>query len=137
MEYPISSCHEKELFAKVKESEKIIEGFVKNYNTVYKVNLLNDSYITVKADKDMFEQSLNFKKFGEAVDAIISKKIFEPDKQKMRNELRYKTIFQKLETNPTYTVDFRTLNNEVSTWNEMKIATLDENQILIGFTNKN
>ncbi len=129
--------YEKELFAKVKESEKIIEGFVKNYNTVYKVNLLNDSYITVKADKDMFEQSLNFKKFGEAVDAIISKKIFEPDKQKMRNELRYKTIFQKLETNPTCTVDFRTLSNGVSTWNEMKIATLDENQILIGFTNKN
>lgn len=128
---------EKELLAQVKESEKVSESFIKAYSVVYKVNINNDTFTILRMDKNMIGYGMNFETFSQAVDFFINDVVFEPDKEKMRYELDYTTLRQRIASRASYSTEYRILKNGSSVWHEMVVKVVDENQVAIGFVPRN
>ena len=127
---------QKETQKKEEASEKLINNFIRRYNMAYRVNIPDDTYVVLKAKKMDIGRGMEFAHFTEALAFFCDNVVFEPDKAMMRRELTYERFRQHLAEKKTYTLEYRALINDVTSWHEMTISWISDDDIAIGFMPK-
>ena len=140
---------------KTEQSGKLIDAFIREYTTVYRVNLETGEYTTLRAMDDVEKTFRISSDISANLMNLVNNFVAESDRERMTEEFDLKTIARKLKDNPIYSVEFRCLvnlvpegegwtydrakldysvsDNIVGLWHRVTFSKIDENEVLIGF----
>ena len=119
------------------EQQALIDNFVKGFDIAYKVNMDTDTFSVLRSIVAIEGYDPGNTDFAPIAKYFVGKIVFERDRNKMRTEIGFERIRQRVVTEPEYTVEYRDILHEFPIWNEMTIRSLDESNILIGFAPAN
>lgn len=121
-------------FAEIDNSNRLIETIVSDYTLVYTANLAENTFRILKFDENALDgEKREFELFSELLQFFIDEIIHPTDKEKMRKEFDFDTLRQKAEQNKNYSLEYRTLIDGISSWNEMYVSYVAEDIIGIAF----
>lgn len=125
-----------ERFKFSEDSRKLIDNIAASYNVAYCVNMSEDSFRLLRMDDIIIGKDEDFATFSDVVEFLITRILLPSERDRMRHELNYETIRNKLSLTKSYNVEYRILLNGLAEWHEMKITSIDDNNIVIGFASK-
>jgi len=134
------SGNEEELQQVLKEvetSHKFIESVSSEYDNVYKINKETGELTELWAGDKGFVPEKNDADVNSLIEEYISKYVFEPDREMLRREFDIKYVSSKLATQDRYTVLYREYKKDHVVWQEAEVIAIDENNLVIGFKEKN
>ena len=114
------------------DMRRLVGNFAKNYKIAYMVNLADDTYFDInnpRAEKSKLT-------FSENAERITSSQIYPQDQDKMRRELDFDVIREKISETGTYIVEYRSVSDGIPRWSEMTVTTMGKDQVAIGFATK-
>lgn len=122
----------------IKEAEKanhLIENIISQYNLVFSVNLEDDSFRILRIDEAIIlgDKEMKFNCFSEFKTFLLNDLVHPADKTNMINELDYSVIREKCFREKSYSVEYRTLLNNTSSWNEMNVTLISGDTVAIGY----
>lgn len=124
----------------IKKTRQIVDNYADNYDTVYIVNMKNDTFEVIRRHEEIHDIFGENSKFSESIQNYIQTSIFPEDREMMTRECNYEHIQKKLETTSTYSFEYRdnvSIKNKI-TWCEASISVLaDKNEILVAMRNNN
>lgn len=122
---------------KAEQAEKLIDNIAGSYNVAYTVNMAEDSYRILKMDTKLVDSSRieGFKTFTE-IKNVLSDVLHPSERPGVTSELDFGRIREKLATANSYNTEYRVLIDGVTSWHEMNITKIDEDEIAIGFAEK-
>ena len=115
------------------ESERIIASTIRNYTTVYVVNLKKDIFRVLKGKKDIHERFGNDVSFVKSMYAYIDSDLLAEDRLMLKKEIDPEVILGKLQDNANYRVEYRAFIDNVPLWHEMYVSALGGEDVLFGF----
>lgn len=125
------------ILKQAEESQKIIDSITSAYNVAYIVNMADDSFKLLRMDENVAGSGMTFNNFTEVKEFFISNVLIPSEKDKILYELNYDVIRGRLRENKSYNVEYRALLKGSTLWHEMNISYIDENEVTIGFAQKN
>lgn len=121
-------------FEEIAKANNLIENISSKYNLAYTANLADDSFSILKIDKSIvLGEEIIFDKLSDALNFFLESIIHPADREFMRHEFDYATIMKKCNENKVYSVEYRSLVNGASSWNEMSVTHISGDNVAIGF----
>ena len=113
----------------------MIENIVMKYDLAYSINISNDTFNIMRLNEQiLMGRERIFSHFSDVKEFFLTEIIHPSDRKFMENELDYATIVRKLEELKAYSIEYRSLINGTSNWNEMSVTFITKDIILIGFS---
>ena len=138
------------------QNSKVIDAFVREYTSAYRVNIKTGEYVTLRSMIGVPETLRVSPDIKENIRFITNNLIIKSDRKYMAEELSLETIARRLEETPIYSREFRCVVNPIklegggwtydrarldynatddhlALWHRVTFSKIDENEILIGF----
>lgn len=118
----------------IEESERLINSVASAYNVAYKVNMSDDSFSVIRLNSNFISRETidGFSSFTQVKESL--RDLLHPREiERVTAELDFNVIRKKLEEKSSYNFEYRVLINGTTSWHELNITKIDENEFAIGF----
>ena len=118
-------------------ADQFMSHFLRDYGTVFKVNIDDYSCTLLKKDEQMRTKELDYNDFSVAVEYFLTHVVYEADRERVRREMDPQLLKRELAENATYSIEYRVDADGVVRWDEMKVSALDDTYVAVGFAIRN
>ena len=118
------------------EARKSLISKIAGTECTYIINTDNDSFVVVNQNEYFRKNYPVNRPYSEALASYIEKDIYKPDRAAAHKAFSIENLKHQLESVSTYTFKFRDTSSGITMWYEMKAGRLSDNEILLGFSDK-
>ena len=116
---------------RMEETDSLINNMCSAFDIVYLINMADDSVEIRKIGPDMLEVGHNFEKFTDARDFFIDNIVHPRDRERMRRQLSYDEIRNRLKDTTSYSMECTILKSGATIWTEATVTSIDNDKIVI------
>ena len=137
------------------QSRKIVDGFIREFTTAYRINIKTGEYVPLRVLGDVRETLWVSDNMEKNFENFVRRYVYVSDREMMEREFNFETIAERLKKEPMYSVEFRSAVRAARTksggwevdrekhdirsadssmvlWHRATFSRIDENEVLMG-----